>query len=125
MEAFQAVGYHLINSTEIQDYTTRIYHGSIPETDNNYPVINYFMVSQPDVADGAAERPRFQISCRAKNAGTVMLMADKVKSIFNEIQDSIGGFDVQNTHYDNRTFIIEPDNVFHIPVDVFITYTNY
>jgi len=124
-EAWQFVGYHLLNSTEVQDYTTHVYHGNIPETDTYMPVINYFMVSRPEIADGAADKPRYQISCRARNPQTAMLLANSVKSAFTEIQDYIGGFSVQNTHFVGSQFLREPDNVYHVPVDIYITYTNY
>ena len=122
-EVYQFIGYHILNSTAIADIVSnRVYHGNRPETETEYPAINYFMVSQPNIGLGTGERPRFQISCRANNPGTVMNLAKEVKSAFNEIQDSIGGFDVQNTHFENAVFLQEPDNIYHVPVDVFITY---
>jgi len=125
MENYEFVGYHLTNSTEIYDITgDRIYHGSIPETENTLPAINYFLVSRPNVAFGAAERQRFQISCRAVSPAIAMDLANEVKNAFTEIQDSIGGFDVQNTHYEGQVFLTEQDNIYHIPVDIFITYIN-
>jgi len=125
MEAYQYIGYHLLSDTAvIDDVSNRVYHGSIPETVTTYPVINYFMVSRPNVAFGAAERPRFQISCRAETPAAAMDLAEKVKSAFTEIQNSTGGFNVQNTHFEGATFLTEPDNIYHVPVDVFITYLN-
>ena len=54
MYIYEAVGYHILNSTGIQDYTTRVFHGDIPETETTLPAINYFMVSRPNIAFGAA-----------------------------------------------------------------------
>ncbi len=125
MENYEFIGYHLTNTTEIYDIASdRIYHGEIPETEDTLPAINYFLVSRPNIAFGAGERQRFQISCRAVGSAIAMNLANEVKNAFTEIQDSIGGFDVQNTHYEDMRALSEPDNIYHVPVDIFITYIN-
>lgn len=126
MTDYQFVGYRLLNSTSITDVVSnRIYHGEIPETVTTLPAINYFIVSRPNnILNGHYERPRYQISCRASTPGAVVDLAHKVHSAFNNLQGSIGGFDVQNTYYENSFVITEPDNVYHVPVDVFIQYIN-
>ena len=125
MENYEFIGYHLTNTTAIHDITEgRNYHGDIPETEDTLPTINYFLVSRPNIAFGAGERQRFQISCRAVGSAIAMDLANEVKNAFTEIQASIGGFDVQNTHYEDMRALSEPDNIYHVPVDIFITYIN-
>jgi len=122
---YEVIGQKLFSSTAVTDIVSnRIYHGNIPETEEALPAINYFMVSRPNIAFGAGERQRFQISCRAVSPAIAMNLADEVKSAFDGIQDSIGGFDVQNTYYEGSVFLPEPDNVYHVSVDIFLTYKN-
>jgi hypothetical protein len=91
--------------------------------------INYFLVSRPgSITNGYMERPRFQISCRSANPGTVSNIAHAVHSLFNNYQGSSTlGFDCQGSHYDSSNLIIENEgsNVkYHVAVDIFLSYFN-
>jgi hypothetical protein len=129
MRDYEAIGWILLNSTEISQYTTNVFHGAIPQTESTLPVINYFMVSRPNIADGSGERPRYQISARSNDPGEVMNIAHEIHSVFNKTQGTFNGFDIQNTYYEDSRFITEPgdqggDYIYHIPTDIYITYVN-
>ena len=88
MTDYEFVGYRLTNSTAVEDIVSdRIYHGTRPPEDTTYPVINYFLVSRPNILQGHGERSRYQISCRAEDAGDAMDLAHQVHSSLNNLQD--------------------------------------
>ena len=122
---YQALGQKMYGSTEISDLVgTRIYHGTVPETESTLPNINYFLVSRPNIAFGYVQRPRFQISCRAETAAEAMNLAQTVREVLINLQESIGGFDIQDIYYDDSRMLLEPENIHHVPVDVFMTYNS-
>jgi hypothetical protein len=122
MTSSQFVGYRLNNyASVIAIVSTRIYFGYLPETEITLPSINYNIISAPNLW-GNVERERYQISCRAINPETCKELAFQVRRAFNNLQDTINTFDVQMCWFENITMILEPDNIYHIPVDFFITY---
>lgn len=125
MTDYEFIGYRMNNFAGITALTgARIFHGEVPETVQTYPQVNYFLVSAPNIADGHGERRRYQINCRDDDPGDAMDLAHQVHSAFNNLQDSIGGFDVQMCYYEASNFLIEPDQIYNVPVDIFITYIN-
>jgi hypothetical protein len=126
---YEAIGYKLLNSTAVSDIVgARVYHGAIPETVTTLPAINYILVSRPTIAFGLVERPRYQISCRAETPSGAMDLANVVQTTFKGLHETVstgsGGFDIQATYVDGSRMIREPDNNWHVPVDVFVTYQN-
>lgn len=122
---YQAVGYKLLNSTGVTAFVSnRIFHGDIPEGSTTLPAINYFFISRPNILYGHGERVRYQISCRSTDPGECMNLAHEVHSALNNVQESVNGFDIQDIRYDGSNFVIEPNGIYHIPVDVFVTYIN-
>jgi hypothetical protein len=121
-EIYQAIGYRILNYAPITAITnTRIYYGIIPEATPTLPAINYFLVSSPNLETNTC-RDRYQISCRANDLATCMTLAFHVHAAFNNYQGTLNNFDVQNCYYDNSRVIVEENNIFHIPVDLFFTY---
>jgi hypothetical protein len=122
MDIFEAIGYKLLNTSEITDTTgTRIYHGMRPE--GNAPCINYFEVGYVPLHRGVVEAPRYQISCRASTPGAVQDLARKVCVLFHNMRETINGFDVQNATIEGKILLPEPEtNLYHVPVDVRFIY---
>jgi hypothetical protein len=125
---FEAIGWILLNSTEISQHTTRVFHGAVPQTESTLPAINYFLISRPNIADGHGERPRYQISVRTDDPAEAMNIAHEVHSVFNKTQGAFNGFDIQNSYFDSSRLLIESgttgDYIYHVPTDIFITYIN-
>ena len=123
---YEYIGQKLFSDTETTDIVDdRIYHGSVPETDTTYPNVSYFLVSRPNIVQGNAERPRYQINCRAKDPGDAQDLAHIVHGVFNNRTETIGGFGMNNTYFEDSRFIPEPDGVFNCVVDIFLQYVNY
>jgi len=118
----QFIGQKLNASTDVTDIAgTRIYFGVIPEEQETLPAINYLYISAPNLW-GQTERERFQISCRAENPETAKELAFQVRRTFNNFQGTVGTFDVQNCWYEEQQMIIEDNEAYHIPVDIFVLY---
>jgi hypothetical protein len=118
----QALGYLLNNTAGIIAITsTRIYFGEIPETVFTLPTINYFLVSAPNL-DTQTERRRYQISCRAKDPFVCLNLAHQVRAALNNYQGTQSTFDINMIYYDDTKMIREDNNIYHCPVDVFITF---
>jgi len=122
MDIFEAIGYKLLNTTEITDTTgTRIYHGMRPA--GSAPCINYFEVGYVPLHRGILEVPRYQISCRAATPGAAQDLARKVCVLFHNMRESINGFDVQGATIEGKMLLPEPEtNLYHVPVDVRFVY---
>lgn len=122
MDIFEAIGYKLLNTTDITDTTgTRIYHGMRPE--GSAPCINYFEVGYVPLHRGVVEAPRYQISCRAATPGAAQDLARKICVLFHNMRESINGFDVQSATIEGKMLLPEPEtNLYHVPVDVRFIY---
>lgn len=122
MDAYEFIGYMLLNNTDITDITsTRIYHGLRPEGDA--PCINYFEASYLPLHNGVLESPRYQISCRASTPGVAQDLARKVAVLFHNYQGMANGFDVQRATVEGKLLLPEPETgLYHVPVDVRLVY---
>jgi len=122
MDIFEAIGYKLLNTTEITDTTgTRIYHGMRPE--GSAPCINYFEVGYVPLHRGVVEAPRYQISCRAATPGAAQDLARKVCVLFHNMRESVNGFDIQSATVEGKLMFREDGtNLYHVPVDVRFIY---
>ena len=130
MTESQALGYKLLNDATIKTLCgnpARVYHGIVPETVTTFPMINFFMVSDPNLYCNA-RRPHYQISCRSKSAEQCKQVADAIiNCIYNyqgRITSGSATFDIQNIYYDDSRMIIETGNVYHIPIDIYISFKN-
>ncbi len=118
----QAIGYKLLHTASITYIVgTRVYHGNIPEVTITLPTINYFEVSNSNL-EVNAERSRWQISCRAKDIAVCRNLAYLVHCAFNNLCETIDGFDLQASYYSGSRVIFEENSVYHYPVDFFFTY---
>ena len=123
---YQYIGQKLLSSTEVTDVVSqRVSFGLRPETQTTFPSITYYLVSRPNIAFGVAERPRYQISCRAENPATAMNLGHIVHGVFNNRSETIGGFDMNNTYFEDSTLIPEQNNIFNCVIDIFLQYVNY
>ena len=119
----EAVYYILSQNASITALvSTRIYHGNIPETVTTKPVINYMVVSRPRSAVTDNYRIHFQINVRATTPAQAWLIAGYVIDSFDNYQDTADGFDVQSGYYDNSRCMTEPDNVYVVPLDIYLVY---
>lgn len=122
MTSGQFIGYRLNNTAAVTALvSTRIYHGLVPESVTTLPAINYYMISAPNLW-GNTERERWQISIRSNDPENAQEIAFEVRNAFNNLQDSINSFDVQNCWYEDKRMIIEEPGIYHIPVDIFVLY---
>ena len=123
MDIWEAIGYKLLNDTDITAIvSTRIYHGMRPA--GTAPCINYFEVGYIPLHNGVVEAPRYQISCRAATPAIVQDLARKVCVLFHNFQDAINGFDVQRTTVEGKLLLPEPEtNLYHVPVDIRFVYS--
>lgn len=125
MRDYEFIGSKLYQDTAVKTVvSSRIYHGRIPEQDVTYPVINYILISRPNVCFGHGERPRYQINCRAETPATAMDLAHKVHSVFNDLQGSTAGFDCDGAYFENSLMIAEQNDIYNVAVDIFLTYRN-
>ena len=122
MDIFEAIGYKLLNNSEITAVVgDNIYHGLRPESGD--PCINYFEVSYEPMHNGVVERAHYQISCRANEPGTAQDLARMVCTLFHNMHEVVGTFDIQSATVENKMLLTEPDtNLYHVPVDVFFVY---
>lgn len=97
----------------------RIYYGDIPEDDDTMPVINFVRISNPDMAEGLASRPRYQINCRAKLLSDAEALADVVANALRGYHGTSEGKDILRVLYDDTRNIRE-DDCWNCPVDVFV-----
>ena len=100
----------------------RIFHGNIPETITTKPVINYMIVSKPRSAVTDVYRVHYQINVRSTTPAQAWLIAGYVIDCFDNYQDTADGFDVQAGYYDNSRILTEPNNVYVVPLDIYLTY---
>jgi hypothetical protein len=120
------VGYGLSHTVAITNYvggasTPRIYFGNIPETVTAKPVINYMIVGKPRLAISGVNRVHFQINVRDINPEQVWIIANLIISLFDNYQDVIDGYDIQCGYYDNSRMLQEPNGVYVVPIDIYIT----
>jgi len=124
MDIYDAIGYKLLNETEITDVVgAHVYHGLRPTSGD--PCINYFEVSYEPLHNGVVERAHYQISCRASEPNTAQALARKVCALFHNMRETISTFDVQSATVGNKTLLSEPDtNLYHVPVDIYFVFNN-
>ena len=129
MTITQAIGYKLLNTTAVSAIVgTRAFHGDIPASYMTgqtviFPAINFFeLPGDPIVAPtkGEYERRSYQISCRDYSAKGAKDLADQVEIAFQNLQESVNGFDVQFVQVTQSGGVItEPDGkTFHSPVTI-------
>ena len=119
----QFTGYLMLNTAAITAYTsTRIFHGMIPETQITLPAINYMVVDKMRQAATNVVRAHMQINVRDTNPERVWTIAGLVKDTFDNYQGTAAGFDAQCGYYDNSRMLTEPNNVYVVPLDIYITY---
>lgn len=118
------VGYRLFTYAAVSALVgSRIYHGQIPETQSTLPVINYFRVSNEPIINGWAERARYQISCRDNSPGDCETLAFAVFDAFNNLEETtINGFDIDDSEIITQSMLIEENGIYHIPIDVYLSY---
>ena len=100
---------------------TRIYHGLLPQVEQQLPYIVFYQIDAPNL-EGNAERERWQVSIRAKTITALKTLAFLVRSAFNNLQGAYTGFDVQMCYYDSAQFFQEEWEMYHAPLDFFIFY---
>ena len=126
MKVWEAVGNRLLSATAVTNVVgANVYHGDKPQN-KKYPSINYFQISQNILAFGEIESIRFQISCRAATAETAMSLGYAVENVFHNMQETINSaFDVSNGTVIDMTLIKESGtNVYHVPVDIRLTFNS-
>ena len=119
MTMHEAIGYRLINSTDITALVSaaKITHGDRPQ--GGVPCINFFMISYIPIANGVVESTLFQISCRAAKAEDAVAIAREVAFLFHNLKAVVNGFDFRMGTVENQLLLKEPDTeLWHVPVDI-------
>lgn len=119
----QAIAKMLYDSTDVTDIVgTRIFFGKTPETVKEYPKINYFLVSDPNIFDNNINRQTWQISCRAETPQIARSLSEIIKALFKNFQGTVDTFDIQAITFLSSTMIKEPEDIYNFPVDIGITF---
>lgn len=125
MEIWEAIGYKLINDTDIAAVcSARVYHAMRPE--EGAPCINYFEVGYEPMHNGVTERAHYQISCRAATPAAAQDLARKVAVLFHNFSGDIGvssAFTVTMATVEGKMLLPEPEtNLYHVPLDVMFVF---
>ncbi|KKL52181.1 hypothetical protein LCGC14_2288040 [marine sediment metagenome] len=119
MTLHEAIGYRLINSTDITALVSaaKITHGDRPQ--GGVPCINFFMAGYIPIANGVVESTLFQISCRAAKAEDAVAIAREVAFLFHNLKAVVNGFDFRMGTVENQLLLKEPDTeLWHVPIDI-------
>jgi len=124
----QYVGYKLKSDATVTGYvgsgtSARIYHGFVPESVYQYPVINYFVVSYQNF-DHRMDRVHYQISVRGKDPEIVKIIAYAIERLFATKQEVVADFDCNNVWWDRTNLLMEGKDVYHMAIDLFIEFVH-
>ena len=119
MTLHEAVGYRLINSTDITALVdaAKITHGDRPQ--GGVPCINFFEIGYIPIANGVLESSTYQISCRAEKPEDAQAIAREVAFLFHNLKAVVNGFDFRMGTVETKFLLHEPDTeLWHVPVDI-------
>lgn len=126
--SWKAVGHRLINGTATSALvgSVAIWHGEKPDPTIGWPAINFFRIpGQSLTHKGQRTSDLYQISCRAETPAAAENIGRAVQIEFQNLQDTVDGFDVDYAEVSLGGLIWEPeDAVYHVPCTLRIDYTS-
>lgn len=119
MTLHEAIGYRMIQSTDITALVSaaKITHGDRPQ--EGVPSINFFEVGYEPLANGVLESTIYQISCRAATPEDVQAISREVAFLFHNFTGVVNGFDIRMGTVEGKFLLKEPDTeLWHVPIDI-------
>lgn len=100
---------------------TRVYPGLLPQPEQRLSYIMFYQIDAPNI-EGNAERELWRIEARSTSAILAKKLGNLIRVAIDQLCDAYTGFDVQNTFYNESTFIHEADKMYSTTLDLHVFY---